>query len=129
MKIETYIDSLISYAMNKGLALPEDHTVLLNRILEILHLDSYEPSDEPQAEELEEILNGLLDYACQAGICEDNVVARDLFDTKLMGALTPLPREVIATFRALYEKSPEGFPELYNNTNGKPFGVFLFFFL
>ena len=27
MKIETYIDSLVSYAMNKGLALPEDHVV------------------------------------------------------------------------------------------------------
>ena len=35
MKIETYIDSLVSYAMNKGLALPEDHTVLVNRILDL----------------------------------------------------------------------------------------------
>ena len=113
MKIETYIDSLISYAMNKGLALPEDHTVLTNRLLEILHLDSYTPSDEPQTEELEEILKGLLDYACETGLCEDNVVARDLFDTKLMGALTPLPREVIATFRALYEKSPEAATDWY----------------
>ena len=28
MKIETYIDSLVSYAMNTGLAEPEDHQVL-----------------------------------------------------------------------------------------------------
>ena len=28
MKIETYIDSLVSYAMNCGLAEPEDHQVL-----------------------------------------------------------------------------------------------------
>ncbi len=107
MKIETYIDSLVSYAMNTGLAQPEDHMVLRNRILEILHLDAYEQSDEPQTMELEEILRGLLDYACQHGLCDDNVVARDLFDTKLMGAITPMPREVIATFRSLYEKSPE----------------------
>ena len=33
MKIETYIDSLVSYAMNQGLAEPEDHQVLLNRLL------------------------------------------------------------------------------------------------
>ncbi len=107
MKIETYIDSLVSYAMNTGLAQPEDHMVLRNRILEILHMDAYEPSDEPQSMELEEILRGLLDYACEHGLCDDNVVARDLFDTKLMGALTPMPREVISTFRSLYEKSPE----------------------
>ena len=35
MKIETYIDSLVSYAMNKGLALPEDHVVLTNKLLEM----------------------------------------------------------------------------------------------
>ena len=113
MKIETLIDSLVSYAMNKGLALPEDHMVLTNRLLELLKLDAYEPSDEPQSEELEEILAGLLDYACEKGLCEDNVVARDLFDTRLMGALTPMPREVIGIFRSLYEKSPEAATDWY----------------
>ena len=113
MKIETYIDSLVSYAMNKGLALPEDHTVLTNRLLEILRLDAYTPSEEPQSEDLEEILSGLLDYACEKGLCEDNIVARDLFDTKLMGALTPMPREVIAIFRQLYEKSPQTATDWY----------------
>ncbi len=106
MKIETCIEALISYAMNKGLALPEDHTVLLNRLLEVLQLDSYTPSQEPQSEELEEILSGILDYAVQKGLCEDNVVARDLFDTKLMGLLTPMPREVIGIFRELYSQDP-----------------------
>ena len=118
MKIETYIDSLVSYAMNKGLALPEDHMILTNRLLEILQLDAYEPSDEPQSEDLEEILAGLLDYACEKGICENNVVARDLFDTKLMGALTPMPREVIAIFNQLYEKSPEAATDWYYRFSG-----------
>ena len=113
MKIETYIDSLISYAMNKGLALPEDHMVLVNRLLELLQLDDYTPSHEPQSEDLEEILAGLLDYACAKGLCEDNIVARDLFDTKLMGALTPMPREVIAIFKELYEHSPEAATDWY----------------
>ena len=113
MKIETYIDSLVCYAMNKGLALPEDHTVLTNRLLELLQLDNYTPSGEVLTEDLEEILKGLLDYACEKGLCEDNVVARDLFDTKLMGALIPMPREVISIFRELYEKSPEAATDWY----------------
>ena len=106
MQIETYIDSLISYAMNVGLTQPEDHMVLQNRLLEALGKDDYIPCDEPQIEELEEILKGILDYACEKGLCEDNIVARDLFDTKIMGLLTPMPREVIATFREKFAKNP-----------------------
>ena len=49
MKIETYIDSLVSYAMNTGLAEPVDHLVLTNRLLDILRLDDYIPSEEVQS--------------------------------------------------------------------------------
>ena len=107
MKIETCIDSLISYAMNTGLAEPPDHQVLVNRLLELLYLDAYETSDEPQSEDLEEILREILDYACEKGLCDDNVTARDLFDTRIMGVLTPMPREVRSRFAELYEKDPK----------------------
>ena len=113
MTIETYIDSLVCYAMNHGLTQPEDHNVAVNKILEILHLDSYTRSQEPVVEDLEEILKGILDYACKTGLCQDNVVERDLFDTKVMGALTPMPREVIAKFRELYQQSPQAATDWY----------------
>ena len=106
MKIETYIDSLVSYAMNHGLAEPVDHQVLTNRLLDLLGKDDYEPSQELQSEDLEEILAGILDYAVEKGLCEDNITARDIFDTRIMGALTPMPREVIRTFREKYAASP-----------------------
>ena len=113
MKIETYIDSLVSYAMNTGLAEPCDHQVLVNRLLDILRKDDYEPSDEPQSEDLEEILAGMLDYAVEKGLCEDNITARDIFDTRIMGAITPMPREVIRTFREKYARSPEAATDWY----------------
>ena len=106
MQIETYIDSLVSYAMNTGLAEPCDHMVLVNRLLDLLGLDAYTPSEEPQSEDLEEILSAMLDYACEKGLCDDNITARDLFDTRIMGALTPMPREVIRTFREKYAVNP-----------------------
>ena len=106
MKIETCIDSLVSYAMNCGLAEPVDHQVLTNRLLDLLRLDSYTPSDEPQTEDLEEILAGILDYACANGLCDDGITARDIFDTRIMGALTPMPREVIGIFNHLYAEDP-----------------------
>ncbi len=113
MKIETYIDSLVSYAMNCGLAEPCDHVLLVNRLLELLGKDDYVPSDEPQTEDLEEILKGLLDYACEKGLCDDNITARDLFDTKIMGALTPMPREVIGVFNYLYLEDPRAATDWY----------------
>ena len=106
MKIETYIDSLVSYAMNTGLAEPEDHIVLVNRLLDLLGKPDYEPSDEPQSEDLEEILAGILDYAVENGLCDDGITAKDIFDTRIMGALTPMPREVIRIFREKYAEDP-----------------------
>ena len=106
MKIETYIDSLVSYAMNTGLAEPEDHIVLVNRLLDLLGKPDYEPSDEPQSEDLEEILAGILDYAVEKGLCDDGITAKDIFDTRIMGALTPMPREVIRIFREKYAEDP-----------------------
>ena len=106
MKIETYMDSLVSYAMNCGLAEPADHQVLINRLLDLLRLDDYSPSDEPQTEDLEEILAGILAYAVEKGLCDDGITAKDIFDTRIMGALTPMPREVIRTFREKYAEDP-----------------------
>lgn len=113
MKIETYIDSLVSYAMNRGLAEPVDHMVLVNRLLDLLRKDDYEPSDELQSEDLEEILAGILDYAVAEGLCEDNITARDIFDTRIMGAVTPMPREVVRTFAEKYAVSPEAATDWY----------------
>ena len=56
---------------------------------------------------MHEILEALTENAVERGICDDNQVARDLFDTKLMGVLTPAPHEVRAKFRSLYAQSPK----------------------
>ena len=118
MKLETYIDSLVSYAMNCGLAEPEDHQILTNRLLELMGQVEYTPSQEVQSDDLEEILAGLLDYAVKHGLCDDNILARDLFDTKLMAALTPMPREVIRTFREKYAFDPREATDWYYKFSG-----------
>ena len=113
MKIETYINALVAYAVRVGLADVLDRQVLINRLLDILHLDAYAPSEEVLPQDLEEILAGILDYAVAAGLCDDGVTARDIFDTRIMGALTPMPREVVSTFRRNYEISPEAATDWY----------------
>ena len=95
MNIHTYLASLVQYGLDTGLIEPCDKTYITNQLLQVLQLDSCEPA-EPCNLSLEDILKGLLDDAVSRGVCEDNITARDLFDTKLMGVLTPLLREVRA---------------------------------
>lgn len=116
--IERYLDSLVEYAVRTGLAQEADRRVLTNRLLDILRLDDYTPSREPLMEELEPILSGILDFACERGLCENNVTARDLYDTRLMGALTPLPHEVIAEFDRRYAVSPREATDWYYRFSG-----------
>ena len=111
--MERYLKSLVEYALRTGLITPDDRQLAENRLLEILHADSYtEPTGECLTD-LEEILKGLLDWAVQQGILDDNITARDLFDTKLMGALTPWPREVRAAFAEKYDRSPKEATDWY----------------
>ncbi|MBP1569895.1 MAG: UDP-glucose--hexose-1-phosphate uridylyltransferase, partial [Oscillospiraceae bacterium] len=83
-----------------------DHRVLINRLLDLLEKPDYEPSDEPQPEDIEDILAGILEYAVENGLCDDNITAKDIFDTRIMGAITPMPREIVRTFWEKYEKDP-----------------------
>ena len=113
MQAYDYIDALACYAVNHGLAQPEDWTCLINRLLDAMALDDYIPSEETLPEDLETILAGLLEDAVSRGLCDDNITARDLFDTKLMGLLTPMPREVRRTFQEKYRQSPEAATDWY----------------
>ncbi|MGN0979152.1 MAG: UDP-glucose--hexose-1-phosphate uridylyltransferase [Candidatus Avoscillospira sp.] len=112
MNINSCIASLIQYGLETGLIEEADKTYMTNQLLQALSLDSYEPA-QPLDLPLEEILKGLLDDAVARGVLEDNITARDLFDTKLMGVLTPLPREVRAKFAGLYAESPEKATDWY----------------
>ena len=103
--IHTYIASLVQYGLNTGMIEECDKTYITNQILETLGMHEYVEATS-QEMPLEETLRELLDYAVENGICADDITSRDLFDTKLMGILTPMPREVRATFKKLYEESP-----------------------
>jgi len=107
MKIGTLLTELVEYAKAKNLISEEDSAYSLSRLMEILSLSSLESETLNGIRELSEILSDICDYAFESGLIDNNsVVYRDLFDTKIMGALTPPPSEVIRKFREDYEKSP-----------------------
>lgn len=107
MKIGTLILELIEYAKSKNLVCEEDEAYSTSRLMEILSLSSLDADFSGSARELSEILSDVCDYAYENGLIENNSVTyRDLFDTKIMGALTPAPSAVIRSFRDDYAKSP-----------------------
>ena len=111
--MELYLKSLVEYGISCGMITEDDRTCAINALLQVLQADAYEEPNGEVVTELEEILKGLLDYAVEKGIIEDNITARDLFDTKLMGAIMPWPREVRKTFAEKYAVSPKEATDWY----------------
>lgn len=106
METGAALRALTDYAEGRGLLAPCDRVWAENRLLEVLGLDAAETPETAPAAGLEEILDALTDDAAGRGLCGPGPAARDLFDTRLMGALTPPPREVQAKFAALCARAP-----------------------
>ena len=84
MKIETYIDSLVSYAMNRGLAEPVDHQVLTNRLLDLLPpqlRQSYEPLVLEQEQELLPYVKAAEKLSAHIKCLEEQKAGNTEFDT------------------------------------------------
>ena len=111
------IGDLVEYAIRKELAQPSDRAFFCNILCDTMGLSAYFPDREPDPDApLEEILGDLCDDAIDRGIIEDcGVTGRDLFDTRLMGILTPRPSEIIRTFRERCLQSPQAATEYYYN--------------
>ncbi len=107
------IAALVRYGMEHGLLCPGDEVFAANRLLEVMQLDEYSAPEQAPELPLETILTQLLDDAVARGVCQDNITARDLFDTKLMGAITPFPSTVRAEFSQRWLRSPEEATDWY----------------
>jgi UDPglucose--hexose-1-phosphate uridylyltransferase len=120
------IKRLVIYALKTGLIEADDIDYTINRLLELFQVEDYQDLEGEdilvQAEliseedlQLEDILSSLLEYAQGAGLVEDSIVYKDLFDTRVMGIITPRPSEIIAKFKKEYAKSPREATDFYYN--------------
>lgn len=115
------IQRLINYGITQDLITKADQFVVQNQLMEALHLTDWQLSGagtEPDAS-IDAILQPLVEYACSNGIIADTAASRDLFDTKLMGILTPMPHEMIAKFQERYQESPEAATDWYFDISQK----------
>lgn len=100
-KATQLIEALLVYAENKELTDLVDRPYYRNLLLDLMDLDA--PAEgidvsEDCPETATMLLRQLCDLAVEKGLIEDLGYARDLFSARIMGALTPSPKEVRDSF-------------------------------
>lgn len=112
--LQQNIKQLVHYGLKKHLLEPEDEIYTINTLLDIFKLDEYKDSEIEEEKRLEVILEEMTEAAYALGLIDsDDIVTKDLFDTRLMGALLGRPNEIIGKFRELWEKDPEKATEYF----------------
>lgn len=111
--MDKLISELVSYGIENGLIDDDDKVYVINRLLELFGKMDFAWSKE-QVRPVHLILEDMMAYAVEHGIMEDDTITtKDLFDTKVMGLITPMPSSVRAKFKALYEENPKQATDYY----------------
>ena len=113
MNTALLISELIEYGINCHLIEKEDEYVVRNNLMDIMQINAWEDAECASPRKIDDILNDMVDDAAQRGVIQNTNASRDLFDTKIMGALTPMPREVNRVFREKYAQSPAAATDWY----------------
>ena len=113
--IDQLISELVAYGLQNGLVDDADKVYVTNGLLELFQRQDYqEPEESGKPRELHLILEDMLAFAKSHGILEDDTVTmKDLFDTKIMGILTPAPSVVRKVFEEKYQVSPKEATDFY----------------
>ena len=113
--INTYITELVNYGISKGLIDDLDRVYVTNRLIGFFGLDEYTAPEEVHApRELHLILEDMMSWAYSNGVMKsDTTAGKDLFDTAVMGVITPPPSAVIRRFKELCNKSSKDATDWY----------------
>ena len=103
------VKALVEYALKTGLIEEGEEIWAENTVLDALKADSFPETEVSEDAPLSDILAALTEYA----IPGESVVYRDLFDTEIMGRLTPRPGQVRAKFAALRAWDPREATDWY----------------
>lgn len=113
MNTAMLISELIKYGINCRIIERDDEYVVRNNLMDIMQIYAWEDAECTSPRKIDDILCDMVDDAVQRGVVQNTNASRDLFDTKIMGALTPMSREVNRVFREKYAQSPAAATDWY----------------
>lgn len=101
--INRLINELMYYAVSEHLVDEDDRVFVTNSLLDLFNQVEFHEEEIKEERVLADILKDMCDFALKEGIIEDDsVTVTDLFDTKIMGLLTPMPSTVRRVFKEIY---------------------------
>ena len=101
--INRLINELMHYAVGEHLVDEDDRVFVTNSLLDLFNQVEFHEEEIKEERVLADILKDMCDFAVKEKIIEDDsVTATDLFDTKIMGLLTPMPSTVRRIFKEIY---------------------------
>lgn len=109
-EIHGTLNRLVKYGLENELIVDYDEIWVRNELMALFHLDEWK--DMPislcmMPVYTQDVLNTLSDYAVEEGMIEDTAHNRELFETLVMGKLTPSPSQVIERFHQTAQYSKE----------------------
>ena len=110
-KVTQVLEALLDFAIAKGLVEEIDRPYNRNLLLDAMGMDApaeIQIIDAPVPETATELLNKLCALRIESGMMEDLSYEREHFSTRIMGLLTPSPKEVRDRFtRCIDNHRPE----------------------
>ncbi len=101
--INRLINELVAYGIREHLVDEDDRVFVTNNLLDLFKQAEFDKEEIKEERVLADILKDMCDFALKEGIIDDDsVTATDLFDTKIMGLLTPMPSTVRRIFKEIY---------------------------
>ncbi len=101
--INRLINELVSYGIREHLVDEDDRVFVTNNLLDLFKQAEFDKEEIKEERVLADILKDMCNFAVKEKIIEDDsVTATDLFDTKIMGLLTPMPSTVRRIFKEIY---------------------------
>ncbi|MEH7073106.1 UDP-glucose--hexose-1-phosphate uridylyltransferase [Neobacillus drentensis] len=117
------IQQLIDQALSTHLIEREDEIYARNQVLSLLHLSEFKQVEEvgQSHDEIPDLLDLIVDYACSQGIIEELFDEKEIFSSKIMDCFVARPSTVNQLFYEKYKQAPKEatkyFYELSKNSN------------
>jgi UDPglucose--hexose-1-phosphate uridylyltransferase len=117
------IQQLINQAIATQLIEREDEIYARNQILSLLNLTDFKEVDTAESShfDIPDLLDLIVDYACNQGIIEEIFDEKEIFSSKMMNCFIARPSTVNQLFYEKYKQDPkaatEYFYELSKNSN------------
>jgi len=120
--INLVIQQLVSQAVRAKLIEEDDVIYSRNQVLALLEIEAFfETNVDMEEKEIPELLETLVEFACEKSIIENYFDAKEIFSSKIMDCFVARPSEINRNFYGLYKQDPKQatdyFYQLSQNSN------------